>query len=123
MKRVISVAFVLVLTVLLTVACGSNVEEKELTFTTLDEKLQSGGNVLEYSTYKEVTKDSDKSLDIELDYTNQILTEGQTKAITNILDQEFSKKYKNIKVKIIQEAPEFDYVEFEYNGKDFERTK
>ena len=104
------------------VACGG-ASEKEVEFPELDTQLQSGGNSLNYSTYTEIIEDDKTSLKIDLDYENEVLTEGQTKAITNILDTNLSDKYKEMTVTIMQESPNYDFVEFEYNGSEFERSK
>lgn len=123
MKKIACVLLVLCMCCMGVVGCGGKETKEEIQIPSLDAELQTGGNTLEYSVYTEVTKGDKKSLEIELCYTNEILTEGQTKAITNILDVYLSSDYEDMTVTIMQENPSYDYVEFEYNDSEFERTK
>lgn len=122
MKKIVSIILVGLICLLTLMACGSS-REKELTFPNLDSKLQSGGNELKYTTYTEISKGSDKRLEIELDYKNEILLNGTVEAITNIVEEDLGKEYKDIKLTIMQEAPEYDFVEYKYDGESFEREK
>jgi predicted small lipoprotein YifL len=101
--------------------CGGS--SKEVKFPSVDAKLQSGGNTLNYSTYKESASGDKKELSVDLDYSGSVLTNGQTKAITNILDSELGRKYSKITVTIMEEKPQHDFVKFEYDGSEFKRIE
>lgn len=110
--------------VLLFAACGSKTIEKEFTNPELDQELSQGGQ-LDYTTYKEITENGRKRLEVDIAFTSlnygDVLRVGTVEAITNLVEREFAQKYDNIELTIIVENPKYTFVKYQYNDGKWKR--
>ncbi|NEZ47959.1 hypothetical protein FDF74_12280 [Clostridium niameyense] len=100
------------------VGCGEN-KEKKIDTTNIEKSLKHNLTTvdLNYVEAIEYTEDDKLYLKIDIAYKNEVLYEGTITAIIKLTQKEFTSKYKNIKLKIIQEEP-FDFIKYNYsNGK------
>ncbi|KHO62682.1 hypothetical protein THYS13_07450 [Thermoanaerobacter sp. YS13] len=122
MKRIL--ILLIISSVLLFAACGSKTIEKEFTNPELDQELSQGGQ-LDYTTYKEITENGEKRLEVDIAFTslnyNDVLRVGTVQAIMNLVEREFVPKYNNIKLTIMLENPKYTFVEYRYNNGKWER--
>ncbi|MGB9818979.1 MAG: hypothetical protein ACPLRZ_07695 [Thermovenabulum sp.] len=124
MKRIL--ILLIISSVLLFAACGSKTIEKEFTNPELDQELSQGGQ-LDYTTYKEITENGGKRLEVDIAFTslnyNDVLRVGTVEAIINLVEREFAPEYNNIKLTIILENPKYTFVEYQYSNGEWERKR
>lgn len=113
MKNIVRMLLILTLSLGL-IGCGTKTEEIEVPEVT--NLLSEGGIRLDYATYKTTKNNKGNKIEVTVAYDDEVMLVGKIVGIRNIVESNFSKDYSQIELTIIQEKPEYTYVEYVFEN-------